>query len=532
KNLPQNLTLGAGGGNWEERLIVAALEPWLTHACGRLEQARPAEYRARSRAFLDVLDGDADGSRYANVMDLFQNLVGVAGRLNLVPNGHPLDGLAKRRQPLLWRTSPPPACTSAVVWGDATDDGRMLHARNFDFPGIGVWDTEPTVTFCSPNTGLKYGYVGTRGADVPGVTAFNEAGIVVTAHTRLHKHVRFDGRTLVDLGHEVVRTCDAIDAAIALITSTPVASAWGICISSARERRAVVIETTGRASAVVSPERYGVLTCSNLNRDTALQRDEICFCAGWTASSNGRERVMRRGIEREWGSVTPQTLSALLGSQEDPDVEGYTRTAGPIPAQACSVQSVVVDAQNQRIWVSVGACPTGLGGWVPVPWEWDTGATAIASSGAEAACAREAGVIAYTEATRLAQLASPVSKIANALEVGTLHNPDDPSLLFMLGGAALSAGEPSRALAFFERALGSERNPGARVRLHAWAARAAVHVSRDADARRHRDAVAADTSVALSRVRHDVRREQRAPLSMSKLRRTKLALELLDLVVG
>ena len=81
-------------------------------------------------------------------------------------------------------------CSSLAVWGDATVDGELRHARNFDFPGATMWDTAPAVVFCEPTDGLRYGFVTTRGVDAPGITCFNEAGLTLTVHTRFHRDVR------------------------------------------------------------------------------------------------------------------------------------------------------------------------------------------------------------------------------------------------------------------------------------------------------------------------------------------------------
>jgi hypothetical protein len=52
-----------------------------------------------------------------------------------------------------------PACSTVVVWGAASSDGALRHARNFDFPGNGVWDAAPTLVLCAPTGGQRYGSV-------------------------------------------------------------------------------------------------------------------------------------------------------------------------------------------------------------------------------------------------------------------------------------------------------------------------------------------------------------------------------------
>ena len=156
------------------------------------------------------------------VMDLFQNVVAMAARSGLTPT-------AKLSAQAL-----PPACSTLMVWGRASADGALRHARNFDFPGIGLWDRAPCVVFCEPDQGLRYGFLSTRGADAPGITCFNEAGISVTMHTRFHRSVAFSGAGVVDLGHEIVRSASSLEEAIEIACRQPTMSTWGIAISSAR----------------------------------------------------------------------------------------------------------------------------------------------------------------------------------------------------------------------------------------------------------------------------------------------------------
>ena len=106
------------------------------------------------------------------------------------------DGARRRRAAV-------PACSTAIAWGDATADGELLFARNFDFPGVGVWDAAPAFIVCAPDRGQRYGFFATRGADAPVVTVVNEAGLVIAPHTRWHRGVDAGGGAMiVDVVHD------------------------------------------------------------------------------------------------------------------------------------------------------------------------------------------------------------------------------------------------------------------------------------------------------------------------------------------
>src|SRR5690606_3807791 len=131
----------------------------------------------------------------------------------------------------------------------------------------------------------------TRGADVPGVTAFNEAGLSVTAHTRFHRDVNLDGVGVIDFGHELVRRCRNLAEVRELARSMTTASTWGFLISSAADQRAMIIETTGAAVRCVEP-RPGASHIANANRylDPELAQGEVTSSASFAIDSDARYR--------------------------------------------------------------------------------------------------------------------------------------------------------------------------------------------------------------------------------------------------
>lgn len=226
---------GAGRRDRGRALLVKAIRP---RSCATAwpgsKRARPDALRARTNGFLAALGRPADESRLLFVLDATQNVIGIMGRLGLM---HQVQRLAA-----------PGACSSFAVWGAASEDGRLLHARNFDLHGIGIWERTPTVVFCAPERGLRYGFVATRGADVPGVTAFNETGIVVAAHTRFHREVTFDGLGVIDLGHLIASRATSLADAVAIASEQRIASSWGIVVS----RRASARRSSSRRTRAVS----------------------------------------------------------------------------------------------------------------------------------------------------------------------------------------------------------------------------------------------------------------------------------------
>ncbi|HEY5934222.1 MAG TPA: carcinine hydrolase/isopenicillin-N N-acyltransferase family protein, partial [Kofleriaceae bacterium] len=238
----------AGGGDRASRFVVRQIAAaWQA----RLARERPAEFTARTTAFVDAVLAEApgmparDARRAFAVMDSMQNCVSLAARAQLGPFKNPVAARVA--------ASAIPACSTVIAWGGATEDGELLFGRNFDFPGVGVWDAAPAFVTCVPDRGQRYGFFTTRGADTAVVTVVNEAGLVMAPHTRWHRGVTWGGAMIVDLVHEIARRAETLADAIAIARETPASSSWGLAIGSAREKSALVLELAGRAVEVVRP---------------------------------------------------------------------------------------------------------------------------------------------------------------------------------------------------------------------------------------------------------------------------------------
>jgi hypothetical protein len=466
-------------------------------------------------------------------MDLFQNAVNVAARLRLGPFTRPFAAAAVH--------GALPACSSVAVWHTASDGGALRHARNFDFPGVGIWDRAPAVVFCSPDSGLRYGFVTTRGADAPGVTAFNEAGLTISAHTRFHRDVRSRGALAVDIGHELVRRCETLADAVRVARERPSASTWGFLVSSARERRAAVIEITGSQVEVVnSSAETDNLTCTNRNRHPEMIPGQVAASPAWAVHSDTRERRLVELITdgRDRGGLGAEALAAVLGDRIDPtDPSGRERGAGGILAQSCTVKSVVFEPEARALRVAVAGAPAARGPWLRIDWNWDGAPSAAvmptprpsrAQSGADLAFSH------YVEAARLATDAGRSHDVAAAMERAVALAPEDPSYRLLAGGLALRGGDLPGARKHFDIGLVNEGAPFRRAQLLLWASRAAdaSGARAAADSLRGRlfdaAAVCGDGRNGIAALAEDARRDARHSYTAARARRMTINLMLVD----
>lgn len=333
--------------NGPVRRVAGQLINW---AVDSMVKSRLPQYEERAHAMARAAKLSPEMTRHMLVMDVFQNSIGVLGRLG---------ALQVHGKPLMHALG---ACTSAVVFGPLSADGELMHARNFDFPGVGVWDKSPTIVYCTPDHGIPYGYLGARGADVPGITAFNAEGISLTFHTRFHRDVDFKATGVIDLGHEIIRTARTIDDAINIVSRHKVASTWGLVVTSAREKNAAIIETTAKKMRVTWAKN-GRLGNTNHYLHPDMREGEIATSHGWTSYTVDRLRLVEKffGEAEARGGATMTDLQNLLGADFEVDAPQKSRMLGSLIGYVMSVQSVVFKLQSGIVSLSVGEAPTGWG---------------------------------------------------------------------------------------------------------------------------------------------------------------------------
>ncbi|MGE0397812.1 MAG: C45 family autoproteolytic acyltransferase/hydrolase [Kofleriaceae bacterium] len=474
--MPEKVLAG-GLGRIETFAIRTLANAWQSN----LAKQRPADFAARTRAFAEAAAAELGGydtsaaMRTIATMDSLQNCVSLFARGRLGPFAKPMTARAT--------AAAIPACSTAIAWGSATADGELLFARNFDFPGIGVWDAAPSFVVCAPDHGQRYGFFASRGADAPVVTVVNEAGLVIAPHTRWHTGVTWSGAMIVDVVHEIARRAETLADAIAIARERPASSSWGVAIGSAREKSALVLELAGPELEVVRPlPGAEYLVCNNHYRSEQIQRGEFRASHAWRAHSGRRERRLRSLVENRTAPLEPRDLARFLGDRVD---GGVPRQLGGILAQAVNVHCVVVSPAKLRAHVGIDRAPTCEGRWAEIAWTWSgpQGGWEMTSLPADAGFAATpldgfvAPHTATTDHVHAAALAyerhHDVPAARAAIERAVSESPTDPSLRLTAAWLAMQDGAPERAVVHVEVGLAHETDAYRSGQLLLWGSRAA-----------------------------------------------------------
>lgn len=450
-----------------------------------LARTRPPELLARTRAYAEAVIAERPNAghdmrsalRTLATMDAMQNCVSLVARAKAGPFAPVLAARAT--------VGAVPACSTAIAWGRATADGELLFARNFDFPGVGVWDIAPAFTVCVPDGGQSYGFFATRGADAPVVTVVNEAGLVIAPHTRWHKDITWSGAMIVDIVHEIARRAETLDDAVKIARERPSSSSWGIAVGSARERAGLCIELAGPHCDVVQPPPGAdFIVCTNHYKTDTLKAGELSASAAWGHHTMRRERRLRSLIEQRSAPLTPQHLARFLGDRRDPEAPDQIRHFGGTLAQPLNVHAVVVAPSTRRAWVGVDRAPACEGTWAELAWSWDGPAGgwelgALDGSGFTGASlpqfvsTHDAATRHIHDAARAYEGAHDVKGARAAIERAVGCAPDDPSLRLIASWLALEDSAPDRAVLHVHAGLSLETEPYRRGQLLLWGSRAA-----------------------------------------------------------
>lgn len=514
-----------------ELLLQRALAITARHM-ERSRRRRFPTYAARTDALLAAAGVSPSLSPSLLVMDILQNTVGLLGRIGALST----ESLA---------IAAVPACSSLAVWDDASADGTLRHARNFDFPGASVWDHGPMVVFCEPDQGLRYGFVTTRGADVPGVTAFNEAGLTLSMHTRFHRDVRFDGTASLDLGHDIVRRASTLDEALAVAREIGSGSSWGMLVSSAAERRALVIDVNGQAVCAVSPkpsEQH--LACTNRYQAAALSEGEVTTSRAFVLDSDARYARLEHAVHATEDGLAAEDLEALLGDLRAPfavDLRDDTkRLAGECIVSPITVQSIVAEPEQQRLRVSVGRAPTGFGPYVEVPWSFDgpVGLVAVREPEQQSRAMNHRGellttreresVRVYVELARMNHEGASLAELHAYAERLVEREPTEPHFRLLAALLNLNVGKLETAAGHLDVALSHEGGASRRARLLLWQTRVRSALGDAVRADRCRTELLEQTGAATSVERQAAARELQKPIKPATLRRVVVDFSMID----
>jgi tetratricopeptide (TPR) repeat protein len=364
-------------------------------------------------------------------------------------------------------------CTSAVAWGAATRDGRLLHARNLDYFGVGNWPQAAAVIFHEPARGQRYVSVAAAGVMFGGVTAMNEAGLTLTVHQHMFTDKAALGGTPIGVvGDEVMRDATTLEEAQAILGRYRPIGCWTYLIGDGHGRRVLCHEENPeRAVDLVSTPADATFGYANIYLDPVLGASEKNLYGSYWRANLGRHQRANALLAARSGQLDPTGMAAILA-----DIEPSGCRLRASIAMLLTVGSVVFRPEDGALWVSTGEAPTSRNPFVPFHLGSQDHAPELGEltehargDGAEREAfeAYRRAYMAYFDAEDVAESRRQVAR-CRALQ------PEESLYHCLAGLLALADGDPGESLQAFGRALELGHPDGERVSsFHLWRARAA-----------------------------------------------------------
>lgn len=249
-----------------------------------------------------------------------------------------------------------PGCTSAAVWGDASSDGSFLYGRNLDFFDDHSMDTNPAIMLCKPDKGMKYASFGFLGVPGGGVTGINEAGITVALHIMLSKDVTSYSTPIMNIANEIIRNAENVSDAVRIAGSHRFSSGWGLAVTDAKHREAVVLEASSKHIVQRNGSSTFMVNTNHYNTD-ALRQREYDYSVSTTASTIGRYKRAEEIIREKYGKFTVDDMILLLGDHLEYQTR-KERALGSTITAVHNVSAVVMKPEEMKVWMSQGDAPS------------------------------------------------------------------------------------------------------------------------------------------------------------------------------
>ncbi len=251
-------------------------------------------------------------------------------------------------------------CSSFAVWGNKSQDGNLLVARNFDFYVGEEFAKEKVISFIAPEKGYKFMSVSWAGM-IGVMSGMNNQGLTVTINAG-KSDIPVVAKTPVSLvAREILQYASNIEEAIEIAKNKQVFVSESIMVGSAADNSAVLIEISPEKFGVFKVENTSQLVCTNHFQSKAYADDSKNMKQKKESHSTYRYQRMEELLSKE-NTITPQKAVDILRNKDGLHDKKIGYGNEKALNQLLAHHGIVFQPQNKMVWVS--ANPYQLGAFV------------------------------------------------------------------------------------------------------------------------------------------------------------------------
>lgn len=250
-------------------------------------------------------------------------------------------------------------CTSFALSGEKTSDGKIMHARNFDFYLGDQFSREKIVTFYAPEFGSKFVMI-TWGGLIGTASGMNIHGLVITVNAAKSKMPFSITTPVTILVRDVLQYACDIHQAIGIISNKKISVSESFLISSGMENKALIVEKTPYKTEIYDTGKNQII-CTNHFQSDKLKNDALNIKQKNESASMARykrvEELLNR-IDKVNVKDAVDILRNRSGLNDEPIGRGNEITVNQLLAH----HSIVFKPSELKFWISSG--PNCLGEFV------------------------------------------------------------------------------------------------------------------------------------------------------------------------
>jgi predicted choloylglycine hydrolase len=251
-------------------------------------------------------------------------------------------------------------CTSFAVWGDKSEDGKLILGRNFDFYVGDAFAKDKIVAFINPKEGYPFMMLTWPGM-IGVCSGMNAEGLTVTINASKSKIPLIAKTPISILTREILQYARTLDEAIDIAKKKKVFVSESIMVGSANDNKAILIEIAPNNLGVFDVSNGNQLVCSNHFQSDALKENRRNKEQIKNSHSQYRFDRMTQLLD-ENPKITPQIAVDILRNKEglnnSPLGYGNDKALNHLLAH----HGIVFQPAKRLVWVS--ASPYQLGEFV------------------------------------------------------------------------------------------------------------------------------------------------------------------------
>ena len=251
-------------------------------------------------------------------------------------------------------------CSSLVVWGDKTPDGKLLIGRNLDFYVGDDFAQNKLISFVKPSSGIPFMSVSWAGM-IGVVSGMNYEGLTVTINAS-KSDIPFKAKTPISLlCREILQYASTLEEAVEITKKRSVFVSENILVASAKDKKAIIIEISPRKIDVFESPNYDNLICTNHFQSDGYLSDKKNIKQIKETHSFYRYQKIQELLQKS-NKISPEYMAEILRNTEGLNKKSLGYGNEKAINQLLAHHGIIFKPEEKLVWVS--SSPYQLGEFV------------------------------------------------------------------------------------------------------------------------------------------------------------------------